>query len=171
MGVTTGRRTGEDSFEAFFDATWPRCRRLAGRMGLDPGSAEDVALDALAISYDRWKRVEGLEYREAWVLKVASNLALRQLKRRGRAIPASTASTASTATERPAEERVDLHRALSRLPRRQREVVFLRYVADLPEAEVAAALGVDVGTVKVHASRGRSALGQLLSNDYRESDR
>ena len=167
MGVNTGR-SKESSFEAFFDATWPRCRRLGGRMGLDPGGAEDVALDALAIAYDRWKRIEGLEYREAWVFKVTANLALRQLKKRGRTVPAPTSTSA---TDEPVDDRLDLQRALSRLPKRQREVVFLRYVADLPEAEVAAALGVDVGTVKVHASRGRAALGQMLSHDYGESGR
>ena len=162
MGVTGGRGRGDETFEAFFDATWPRCRRLASRMGLDPGGAEDVALDALAIACDRWKRVAGLENREAWVLKVTANLALRQLKRPDR----STAPPTGLRAEPRAEERVDLQSALSRLPRRQREVVFLRYIADLPESEVAAVLGVDVGTVKVHASRGRSTLGRMLSDDY-----
>jgi RNA polymerase sigma factor (sigma-70 family) len=160
MGVTSG---ADKSFEAFFDATWPRCRRLAARMGLDPGGAEDVALEALAIAYDRWKRVNSLEHREAWLFKVTANLALRQLKKCDRA---GNRSRAPAVTESQAGARVDIYRALSRLSRRQREVVYLRYIADLPEAEVAAALGVDVGTVKVHASRGRSALAEILNQEY-----
>ncbi len=51
-------------------------------------------------------------------------------------------------------ERGDLVAALRRLPRRQREVVVLRYLADFSEADVAAALGCSVGSVKTHASRG-----------------
>ena len=48
--------------------------------------------------------------------------------------------------------------ALRKLPRRQREVVVLRYLADFSEADVAVALGCSVGTVKSQASRGLSAL-------------
>ena len=53
---------------------------------------------------------------------------------------------------------------LRRLSRRQREVVAMRYLADLPEAEVAAALGCSVGTVKQHASRGLAALRAALAD-------
>ena len=51
---------------------------------------------------------------------------------------------------------------LRSLSRRQREVVALRYLADLPEADVARALGCSVGTVKQHASRGLAALRVAL---------
>jgi RNA polymerase sigma factor (sigma-70 family) len=59
-------------------------------------------------------------------------------------------------------ERVDLARALRRLPRRQREVVVLRYLADWSEADVALALGCSVGTVKSHGHRGLAALRRHL---------
>jgi RNA polymerase sigma factor (sigma-70 family) len=49
-------------------------------------------------------------------------------------------------------------RALRQVSSRQRDVLVLRYLADLPEAEVAAALGCSVGTVKQHAHRGLRAL-------------
>ncbi len=62
-------------------------------------------------------------------------------------------------------ERVDLHRALAALPRRQRQVVLLRYVADLPEAAVATALRCSVGTVKSQASRGLAALRKTLGTE------
>lgn len=59
---------------------------------------------------------------------------------------------------------VDLHRALRRLPRRQRDVVLLRYFADLTEQEIAAELGLAPGTVKSHASRGLHALRNMLDD-------
>jgi RNA polymerase sigma factor (sigma-70 family) len=65
----------------------------------------------------------------------------------------------------PDAERLDLHRALLALPRRQREVVLLRFVADQSEATVAAALGCPVGTVKSQASRGLAALRIALGKD------
>lgn len=130
-------------------------------MGLSRGESQDVALDAMSIAYDRWSRISKLSYRDAWTLKVTANLALRQLKRRDRAarLPADPIRPTDSNTA----SRLELRDALSRLPRRQREVVFLRYLADLPEAEVAAVLGIDVGSVKHHASRGRQALKHDLT--------
>jgi RNA polymerase sigma factor (sigma-70 family) len=53
-------------------------------------------------------------------------------------------------------------RALDRLPRRQREVVVLRYYADLPEAEIAALLAVTAGTVKSQLFKARARLADEL---------
>jgi RNA polymerase sigma factor (sigma-70 family) len=44
------------------------------------------------------------------------------------------------------------------LPRRQREVLVLRYYLDLSEAQIAHALGISPGSVKAHAHRGLAAL-------------
>ena len=55
-------------------------------------------------------------------------------------------------------DRMDLVRALRALPKRQRQVVVLRYLADCSEAEVAALIGCSEGTVKSSASRGLAAL-------------
>ena len=52
--------------------------------------------------------------------------------------------------------------ALAVLPRQQRAVLVLRYVEDLPEAQVASLLGVSAGTVKTHAHRGLRALRKSL---------
>jgi RNA polymerase sigma factor (sigma-70 family) len=60
-------------------------------------------------------------------------------------------------------ERGDLVVALRRLPRRQREAVVLRYLADLSEAQVAIEMGCSVGAVKSHGSRGLTSLRRHLS--------
>jgi RNA polymerase sigma factor (sigma-70 family) len=52
--------------------------------------------------------------------------------------------------------------ALGKLPRRQREVLVLRYYLDLSEAEIADTLGISRGAVKSHASRGLAALKTTL---------
>ena len=54
--------------------------------------------------------------------------------------------------------------ALRTLPRRQQEVLLLRYWSDLSEAEIAATLGIAVGTVKSAASRGLDRLEALLGD-------
>ena len=78
----------------------------------------------------------------------------------------TTARTAHGLTSEPsAEDRAvtraggaHLVAALGRLPRRQREVLTLRYYADLSEAQIADALGISAGAVKAHAHRGLAAL-------------
>jgi DNA-directed RNA polymerase specialized sigma24 family protein len=52
--------------------------------------------------------------------------------------------------------------ALSALPARQREVVVLRYYADLSEAQIAAAMGISTGAVKSHIARAKDSLRAVL---------
>jgi RNA polymerase sigma factor (sigma-70 family) len=61
-------------------------------------------------------------------------------------------------------ERDHVMRALRSLPQRQREVIVLRYYADLSEAQIADAMGISTGAVKSHASRGMSALRERLEH-------
>jgi RNA polymerase sigma factor (sigma-70 family) len=154
------RRGADRDFEEFFDVVWPRALLMASRMGLRREEAEDVVLDAMAITYDRWGRVKDLPYREAWVLKVTANRVLRQLKRIGRD-PAHTTMPASR-FEDDLVIQLSLRKSIAGLPRRQRQVVALRYLADMPEVQVAQVLGLDVGSVKRHANRGRARLRNTL---------
>ena len=55
-------------------------------------------------------------------------------------------------------ERQELLRHLAGLPRRQRQVLVLRYYLDQSEAEIASTLSISTGSVKQHASRGLAAL-------------
>ena len=119
--------------------------------------AEDLALEALARTYLRWDKVA--DYAAPFALRVVTNLAIDGLRREK--LARRPLSREESTEENP--DRVDLQRALLKLPRRQRLVVVLRYVCDLPESEVAAALGCSVGTVKSHASRGLATLRRLLT--------
>jgi RNA polymerase sigma factor (sigma-70 family) len=158
------RESGTDrEFEEFFDGVWPRARAMGVRMGLGREEAEDVALDALAVAYDRWGRVRDLGYRDAWLFKVNANLALRRLKKRRRPVLAPVAWTSSSSPEDEVTSRLALQGVVAGLPRRQRQVLVLRYLADLPEEDVARALGINIGSVKTHASRGRATLRDTVS--------
>jgi RNA polymerase sigma factor (sigma-70 family) len=92
---------------------------------------------------------------------VSSNLAIDRLRHARRARTREV--TVGLVELQPDPARIDLHRALDRLPRRQRDIVVLRHLADLSEAEVAALMGCSVGTVKSNASRARTALREVLT--------
>jgi RNA polymerase sigma factor (sigma-70 family) len=62
-------------------------------------------------------------------------------------------------------ERAKVIDALSTLPPRQREVLVLRFYADLPETGIAAILGISQGAVKSHTFRGIAALRAALKPD------
>jgi RNA polymerase sigma-70 factor (sigma-E family) len=146
------------SFELAFADLYRLAYRVAYRLLGDRTEAEDIAQETLARATLRWARLH--ERPEGWVSRVASNLAIDRYRRRRRE-PRFQSGPVGIVDDRTVE-RSDLVVALRRLPRRQREVVVLRYLADFSEADVAATLGCSVGTVKTHASRGLSALRRHL---------
>jgi RNA polymerase sigma-70 factor (sigma-E family) len=144
----------DDAFPALFRDAYRVAYRLLG----DREDAADAAQEACARACVRWRRLTRGGDPTPWVVRVAGNLAIDRWRRRRTAAshPLPAAPTAST------PDRIDLHRALDTLSRRQREVIVLRYFADLPEPAVAAALGCSVGTVKTHNSRALAALRAAL---------
>jgi RNA polymerase sigma-70 factor (sigma-E family) len=133
--------------------------RVAYKLLGDRAEAQDIAQEALARSLVRWRKVE--PYAVAWVSRVAANLAIDRTRKRR---PTDDAVDEQARVDPDAAERLDLQRALRRLPRRQRDVVVLRYLLDQSEQTVADALGVSVGSVKTHASRGLAALRLSLGD-------
>lgn len=132
--------------------------RVAYRLLGSRDDARDVTQEAMARLHVHWRRAEG--HAAPWVSKVAANLSIDLIRRRDRA--PEPPSRPAPEMDAHVVERIDLVNALAALPRRQREVVVLRYIADLPEDEVAATLGCTAGTVKQHSSRGLAALRGLL---------
>jgi len=156
MRRTTGdRATFEERFAVLAALGYKVAYRLTG----DRAESEDLAQEALARAYLRWRKVAA--YDEAWVARVTTNLAIGRWRRHGRVVvsgPGGQAFAAPGAAGADPLDRIELVRVLRSLPRRQREAVALRYLADLPEAEVAEVLGCSVGAVKQHTHRGLAAL-------------
>jgi RNA polymerase sigma-70 factor (ECF subfamily) len=160
-------RAADTSFDEEYPALYRSAYRVAFRLLGRREEAADLAQEACARAYARWNRIGRFDSPEAWVAKVAGNLAIDARRRENTAQRHVDSYVAPRADDDQArdDERVDLHRALLTLPRRQREVVLLRFVADQPEAAVAAALGCSLGTVKSHASRGLAALRAALGRE------
>jgi len=129
----------------------------------DRQEAQDVVQEAFCRAYARWRTMSRLDDPVAWVRRVAWNLALSRWRRK------RTART-FLRRQRPVEphiggpepERVALIAALATLPDNQRRAIVLRYLADLPVAEIAEREGVPEGTVKSWLHRARQALAARL---------
>jgi RNA polymerase sigma-70 factor, ECF subfamily len=165
MADRNGASDGGD-FERFFYSLVPSVMRVAVRLTGDWFVAQDVTAEAFARAFARWRTVAGLAYRDAWVMRVASNLAIDAVRRRARPFHHGDTEVADPAEL--AALRVSLAAALEALPRSQRDAVILRYLADLPEAEVGEVLGVATGTVKSHLHRARIALRDQFDLDMEE---
>ena len=132
-------------------------------VGVD--EAADVTQDVLVRAWQGLHGQRDLERQAAWIRRIVVNRCIdrgRALRRRPRTIPIEVEAldAAGYATSAPADPGVDaaLDRALRRLPVEQRAVIALHYAADLALPDVAAALGVPVGTAK---SRLAAALERL----------
>ncbi|MGD6741364.1 RNA polymerase sigma factor [Streptomyces sp. BH106] len=144
-----------------------RMVRLAVLLVDDLATAEDVVQDAFTALYRRHgEHITQVDNALGYLRTAVVNTARSVLRRRRTA----RAWTPPPAGEAPsAEDSVVLdeaHRevlaALSRLTPRRREVLVLRYWADLSEAEIATTLGISKGAVKSNASRALDALEKIL---------
>jgi RNA polymerase sigma-70 factor (sigma-E family) len=152
-------RDGAGDFGGFVVSRQARLQRMAWLLTGDHQLAEDIVQDALAKLWRNWSRVAAADDIDAYVRRTVVNTYISAWRRRWHG-------------ERPVEELPDVARqdapdiaaqlvvaqALSRLNRRQRSVVVLRFFEDLSIEEVARALGWPVGTVKSTTSKALEAL-------------
>ena len=158
--------TAGGAYEERFGALWQRAYVVAYRVLGSRPAAEDIAQETLARAYSWWSRIARSP--SGWVAKVAYGLAIDQVRRQKVARLVLERDVADSGPELRIEDRMDLMAAIERLPRRQRQVVVLRYLADQSEADTAEALGVKITTVREHAARALGALGGRLVAGLRE---
>jgi RNA polymerase sigma-70 factor, ECF subfamily len=155
--VTVAATGARRDFSEFYRAEFPQVYRAAFLFTSDRQAAFDVAQEAFARAFARWRRLSREEWAGGWVMTTALNLA-----RRRRPETPEPGTRERVIEPGPALERVDLVRALGGLPFRQRQALVLHYVGDLPPHAVAAVMNVSEGTVKAHLAQGRAALRKRL---------
>jgi len=151
----------EAEYEAAYPALFMAAMRLAYRILHDRDAAEDIAAEAMARAYAHWRTVRALAHREAWVLRVAANLAIDVVRRQGPVLEPLLADGFEDATA----ARVALTAALDALPRRQREALVLHFVGGMTEVEASATMGIDPSSVRTHIQRGLAAMRRQMQLD------
>lgn len=159
----------DDFVREVYDASY---RRLVGQLVGVTGhraEAEDVVQEAFVRAINHARTFQGTDNPEAWLRRVAVNLARSRWRRLQRLAHLREAVPEPRYDDGLGPERVALLTALKQLPAGQREAIALHHLADLPVHEVATTLGVPTGTVKARLSRGRAALAVLLDDGTSEA--
>ena len=169
--MTSGRFTEPaQNVTELFQAHHLELVRLAVLMVGDLATAEDVVQDAFEQLHRRWqslrKQSSALGYARSAVLNGCRSVLRRRLVARRHESRIAAPARPDTDAAAAFEQRTELIDAFRTLPRRQREVLALRYYLDLSVAEVAATLRISEGAVRSTASRGLDALARALPPSF-----
>jgi RNA polymerase sigma-70 factor (sigma-E family) len=150
----------EEAFDGFVRAASPGLLRAAWLLVGDWPAAEDLVQTAFEKTWPRWSRLPDDKQRLAYLHRVLTNAFFRGQRRRWMGeIATSDLPHRAAADETDALLlRVSVLAAIRGLPQRQRAVIALRYLADLTEAQTAAAMRCSTGTVKGYSARALAAL-------------
>lgn len=167
------------SFEALIKPHQTTIFNIAYRICENRNDAEDIAQDALVKAFCSISEFKGESKFSTWLYRIATNTALDAVKRRKRHmtesldskihtddgeitldIPSSEPSPETRAESK--EIKIEVQRALNRLPEINRTIIILRDINGLAYNEIAEILGCSEGTVKSRLSRARQKLKEIL---------
>jgi RNA polymerase sigma-70 factor (ECF subfamily) len=151
-----------ESFEAWYDREHDR---MVATLLLATGSydlAAESVDEACSRALERWTRVVAMESPTGWVYRVALHHARRMARRHKVEERLTRKLRPETDLPESVGEIWELVRGLSV---RQRQVIMLRHVAELPEREIGEILGISRGTVSSTLHDAHQRLGRLLSDD------
>lgn len=156
----------DEAVTALYAAQYTSLVRISAFLLRDVHAAEEVVQDAFVAMHSAWRRLRDPDKAVAYLRQAVVNRsrsALRRQRTAARHLPAPMPDMPSAEyAAMGILEQDSIVTALRELPPRQREVLVLRYYADLSEADIAVAMGISRGAVKSHASRGMAALRNTM---------
>jgi RNA polymerase sigma-70 factor (sigma-E family) len=165
--VSSQAATPPRTFDELYQQSWFPLLRLAVGLVDDRGIAEDVVQDAFAALYRRWDSIREPDAAIGYLRTSVVNNSRSVLRRRRtarkhlRVVVEETDEAADVSSLLVAEHEM-VSAALALLPDRQREVLTLRYLTDLPDQAIAEATGLSLAGVRSASSRGLAALRTSL---------
>lgn len=153
-----------------FSTHYDSFRSLAFLLMGDRGYAEEVVMDVFAKALSRWMLFRGLEEPPSYMRRMVINECRSRMRRRSIEHRVNQLFHRHQEDERNrwpqmSPDRLDVWKAVRRLPHRQRACIVLRYQEDLSEAEIADVLDCPLGTVKSQLSRARAKLAEDLGDE------
>jgi RNA polymerase sigma-70 factor (ECF subfamily) len=158
--VAAGRTT---DFEAFFQVHHADLFGALYLITRNRHEAEEIMQDAFLKVLERWERVGSLTDPVGYLYRTAMNLFRKRWRRASLMLRHTAGLTPQDDEISLIETRVDVVRAMASLSPRQRAVVVLTELLEFSSEEAGRMLGIAPGTVRMHASRGRAALADMLA--------
>ena len=163
--VARAKRGDSAAFESLYRQHVGRVYLLCLRMTGNPHHAEDLVQDTFVSAWQQLSSFHGRSAFGTWLHRLTVNKVLQYL-RSGKARGTSSSLDASTYektihTVTP-ETRIDIERAVARLPNGAREVLILHDIEGYRYREIAELLDIAEGTVKSQLSRARQLLREML---------
>jgi RNA polymerase sigma factor (sigma-70 family) len=162
LSVLPRVREDAGTFEAFFQAEYPRLLRAMFLVTGDRHEAEEVAQDAFVRACERWDLVSRAANRPGYVYRMALNGYRSKLRRLSRGARKALQPKEEPDLFAAIDDRDALGRALARLSKGQREALVLVEWMGMTDDEVGALLRVSPITVRVRIHRARAILRPLL---------
>ncbi len=149
-------------FAPWYEVEYPRLLASLLLVTGDLELSKEVVDEAFCRSLAHWSRISRFPSPAGWTYKVAINLFRRRMRRMSLERRLLLKLPPPQNMPAPAGE---IWAMVGALPVRQREVIVMRYVADMKEAEIAEILGLTRGSVSRSLSDARARLAFLLSDD------
>ena len=153
------------SFEVFVTASQTR---LFGSLCLMTGSrheAEEIAQEAYVRVLERWDQVQGLDDPTGYLFVTALNVFRKRMRRAGIALRRSIGMAPSQDAFGAVEDRAVVLGALAKLPPDQRAALVVTALLGYSSEEAGQLLGIQPSTVRARATRGRTALRELIGEE------
>ena len=157
------------ALEVLYRAEYTGMVRLACTFVASDAEAEEIVQDSFVAMHTNWRtlrdRGKALWYLRQCVVNRSRSVIRHRMVVDRKAPQLMPDMPSAEQGAMALLERSAVIAALHKLPARQREVLVLRFYADLSEAQIASALGISRGTVKSHAARAMTALREVLERE------
>lgn len=159
-------KAGEADFEALFGPLVEPGLRLAYSMLGDRAEAEDATQEAITRAWEKLTQLRDRSLARPWFLAIVANQCRNVRRTRWFSTARIPELFQAARPVEPASDRIDIERAMVRLPIRDRQALFMHFYLDLPIDEVAVALGVSPVAAKARIYRAcRRLRPDLLEED------
>lgn len=172
--IAAARSGDREAFRVLVESHQGVAFRAAYLVVRDAAQAEDIAQEAFVRAFQSLGRFREGEPFRPWVLRIVTNLALNEVRARNRrrGLLDRVVRLRQEPVPQPeriaeeGEEQAMVWAALNELREEDRVVIYLRYFLELPEREIALAIGQAPGTVKSRLSRASGRLREVIERRY-----
>lgn len=155
-----------DAFGQLVEAYQPSLRRfLYNLTGGDAALTDDLAQEAFIKAWLSIRTFKGVARFRTWLFKIAYNEYLTEHRKKTPSTSSLEENNASVPPESAkVDARIDINVAIAQLSTKERSVVLLYYLEELPVKKISKITGMPEGTIKVYLARAREKMKKIIEN-------